>query len=376
MTLDKKRNFGLDITRAFAILAVVYSHGKPLVPKQGNLSKIYTYFEVDGVPIFFVLSGFLIGNILLKIINKSQFTFNNLLQFWIRRWFRTLPTYFFILSLLILYYILTKTQLPEQLFEFVFFIQNFNSPHPSFFEVAWSLSVEEWFYLIVPALLYFLLKLKTSPKTALQTVVLITIIGPIIYRIYKVQTYQYSTIADYHIHLRTQVLTRLDSIMYGFLGASLLYYKVPIWFKYNTIYFTIGILLIISPNLHYIITGKEFNMFITNNLLTPLITIGTLFVLPKLNNFESSNWKGVSIITFISVISYSIYLLHFDVIKNIVLPYIMKTLPIPNSEGYGATIRLIRYSLYWILTIGISYLLSKYFEKPMTLIRDKFSRSD
>lgn len=57
--IDSNRIFGLDILRAFAILFVIYKHAANYVPS--SVKSIYTIFSLDGVSIFFVLSGFLIG---------------------------------------------------------------------------------------------------------------------------------------------------------------------------------------------------------------------------------------------------------------------------------------------------------------------------
>src|SRR3954452_6127505 len=90
-----KRVYGLDILRAMAILLVVFGH-----------SAVYFGYDAyhwprlgDGVSLFFVLSGYLIGRILFKTIEKG-FDFKDLVGFWFRRWMRTLPVYFFITTIL------------------------------------------------------------------------------------------------------------------------------------------------------------------------------------------------------------------------------------------------------------------------------------
>ena len=70
ITINPNRIYGLDILRAFAILFVVVGHGKHLLPDK--YSKIHSYIVFDGVSIFFVLSGFLIGGILLKILREQE----------------------------------------------------------------------------------------------------------------------------------------------------------------------------------------------------------------------------------------------------------------------------------------------------------------
>src|SRR5450432_1247018 len=88
------RVYGLDIMRAFAIIPVVMGHGGFI------LNKAETNFPwiplIDGVELFFVLSGFLIGSILLKIFNEPDFKFESVMNFFKRRWLRTLPNYYLI----------------------------------------------------------------------------------------------------------------------------------------------------------------------------------------------------------------------------------------------------------------------------------------
>lgn len=100
MTHPEDRVFGLDLMRAFAILFVVFGHGNRFIHDEASRS-IREFLIFDGVTIFFVLSGFLIGRILLRTVLHEQFDGRMLLTFWMRRWFRTLPNYYLVLILLI-----------------------------------------------------------------------------------------------------------------------------------------------------------------------------------------------------------------------------------------------------------------------------------
>jgi len=95
----KNRIFGLDVIRALAILLVLCSHSTLLLfPNQKHiLLTVIQFFGTVGVDLFFVLSGFLIGTIILKQVHKGQTKFKDFCYFWVRRWFRTLPNYFLIL---------------------------------------------------------------------------------------------------------------------------------------------------------------------------------------------------------------------------------------------------------------------------------------
>ena len=95
---NNSRVFGLDILRALAILLVVTGHSYYFLPAsfKNNVLSVFP----DGVAIFFVLSGYLIGGILIRTLERDGAGFGNLLNFWVRRWMRTLPLYFLILLIL------------------------------------------------------------------------------------------------------------------------------------------------------------------------------------------------------------------------------------------------------------------------------------
>ena len=84
MAAKDNRIFGLDVMRAVAVLSVVYAHGYyvlgDVAPDRGHRVSF-----VVGVTLFFVLSGFLIGRILLRTIDRQDFNGPLLAQFWIRR---------------------------------------------------------------------------------------------------------------------------------------------------------------------------------------------------------------------------------------------------------------------------------------------------
>lgn len=93
------RIIGLDITRSVAILLVMFCHSSCFYTINNNcMEYIFTFAGVWGVELFFALSGFLIGGIIIKnIVNVSyEDVLKEIKIFWIRRWFRTLPLYYLI----------------------------------------------------------------------------------------------------------------------------------------------------------------------------------------------------------------------------------------------------------------------------------------
>jgi peptidoglycan/LPS O-acetylase OafA/YrhL len=149
------RVFGLDFLRASAVLAVVAGHTGVLiythVPNFGYVGQGGFY----GTELFFVLSGFLIGGILLR--ESSEFYEPvSLGVFYVRRWFRTLPL-FWLFILLNVWIEGSLRSHPLQLGEITghaFFLRTFSVNRLSFMPESWSLAVEEWFYLLFPAALW------------------------------------------------------------------------------------------------------------------------------------------------------------------------------------------------------------------------------
>ena len=115
-----------------------------------------------GVDLFFVLSGFLIGEQLLKPLSRGEEL--SYKDFFIRRTFRTLPNYFFVLGLYFLFPLLREHPNLPSLWKFITFTQNFSLSRleTGAFSHAWSLCVEEQFYLILPFLAGFVLRGKSA----------------------------------------------------------------------------------------------------------------------------------------------------------------------------------------------------------------------
>jgi len=152
-------NHGLDLVRSAAILLVLFSHTADWWMGASRATEISSaYVGRIGVEAFFSLSGFLIGGILLRTMDAG-FDGPALLRFWCRRWMRTLPAYWVVIGLLCWHFGVMDWRSPV-------FLQNFVprtqwaplTPH------TWSLSLEEWFYLVVPLLLMGAAALLRRPQ--------------------------------------------------------------------------------------------------------------------------------------------------------------------------------------------------------------------
>jgi peptidoglycan/LPS O-acetylase OafA/YrhL len=361
---DPHRVLGLDILRAAAILFVIIDHGGLLLTPE--LRKWTDLLVFDGVSIFFVLSGFLIGGILIKLLEKEgKF---DLLDFWKRRWYRTLPNYFFVFSLLLLLETLFSNGVQASVAApYLVFFQNFNSIHPFFFPEAWSLSVEEWFYLLIPFLLFLQWNLfKISSKVSILMTAIAVIIGITCYR--YVQFLNYSEISDelWDNVFRKQVLGRLDGIMFGVLAAYVHHYKPTAWNRFPKAVLLMGCLLFLSSK--FVLPAFMPKLGILQAVFSfTFNSIATVCLLPFLSKYKPQPGLIPSFITYVSIYSYSMYLINLSLVQNWILRNLPWHLFIESRAWKGG----IRYLLYWCLVIGISHLIYTYFEAPMTKLRDR-----
>jgi len=119
--VPEKRNFGLDLLRFIAIFTVLVSHSITVLPSK---FQIIHFFITDGVLIFFVLSGFLIGRILIRDF-QDGISLHKVFYFWKRRWFRTLPAYVFTIFLIITLSYLYHVHFNKfEVLKTIFFVQN------------------------------------------------------------------------------------------------------------------------------------------------------------------------------------------------------------------------------------------------------------
>jgi peptidoglycan/LPS O-acetylase OafA/YrhL len=175
--LAGSRNAWLDTLRAIAILSVLLCHVsssfRQLHPDGDGGWLAAAGIGGHGVDLFFVLSGWLLGCLLLN--EKKTTSKINIKRFWVRRWLRTLPAYYAILLLTLGQRILQERGQVEDTFYFVF-VQNYAFDPLPFFVISWSLCIEEQFYLLIAPLL-FILRRKEWITVALALLILIPMAG-------------------------------------------------------------------------------------------------------------------------------------------------------------------------------------------------------
>ncbi len=360
----KNRVFGLDLMRAIAILIVVQEHSIMLEKANTRFPWIRL---INGVELFFVLSGFLIGGILYKIFQTSEsFGIKTIGNFWIRRWFRTLPNYYLVLvlNIIVVYFGIIKEDFSQFSWKFFFFLHNFSGPFYGFFWESWSLSIEEWFYLLFPIILgiaFFILKrYKIDKKHIYLSAIFIFLLTPLLLRAFyaaKIDVDQF--------WLETKILKvviyRLDSIALGLFAVFIKVNYPNIWYKSRNISFIAGIIV------SYIIMYSTWvpNAYVTKVFVALFQSVGCFLLLPKFDSIRKAPPIVVKVVTHISLISYSMYLLNLALVAQV-----MNT-NFPPSGPYTAWAA---FGIYWILVIVFSTLLYKYYEKPMMDLRERWKK--
>ncbi len=365
---ESKRNFGLDVIRAIAISFVLISHCTLLIFREStsHLILFVRTLGAIGVDLFFVLSGFLIGGLLIKNIELNKNSFNDLFVFWKRRWLRTLPNYYLILMIIILLSLVSNQELPKNLYHYFFFIQNFSSPQPNYFTESWSLTIEEFAYLIIPFLLYTSIYFFKNVDR-LRLFVYVTIFAILLLFTVKVNYFLNTNIQSYKhwsSSFRKVVIYRMDAIYMGFLVIYLFKKHLQKIQNLKNNLFLAGLLVLFLTHLSIYLfnilpeTNKGFYTF----FYLQLVIIGLGFTFPFFY-FLTFKVKGAQLVYFLSVHSYSIYLINY----SIVLLILESVFNISNFSIYqkiGVTM------LFLAITFGLSKIIYKYFELPILKYRN------
>ncbi|MEI4264196.1 acyltransferase family protein [Roseovarius sp. D0-M9] len=149
---DTRFFINLNGLRFICITMVLWHHAIPI--DKGSFQLFGRGFM--GVDFFFVLSGFLITTLLLREAReRGRYS---LRAFYIRRGLRILPVYFFVVTAVATYYIGIKGQVEylQILPYYYIFFSNFLTEHIPTLTITWSLSIEQQYYLVWPALLLVL----------------------------------------------------------------------------------------------------------------------------------------------------------------------------------------------------------------------------
>jgi len=215
----------LDGLRGMAILLVLLYHyiaiADPGATPNPLLIRFQHFFGIGwaGVDLFFVLSGFLIGGILLDARESSHY-FGT---FYARRFYRIIPLYYLWIGIFFAFTAAAFSGLPQALASnperlsiapiYLLFLQNSAKiPHAAFgtawLGALWSLAVEEQFYLLMPLAVRFL------PRQRLVQLLCVAIVGAPVARLACIKYLRHHPAAPYML-----TVCRADALAMGVLLA-------------------------------------------------------------------------------------------------------------------------------------------------------------
>lgn len=290
----------IDGLRAIAVLAVVFYHAGELIP-GGYV----------GVDVFFVISGFLITKVIQSQIDDGSFS---IIEFWERRIRRLMPALAIMVAVTLGLGCLFLT--PPALRDLgysstaqVALVANvYFWRHTGYFAEAaetkpllhtWSLAVEEQFYLALPALLLVLAFLRRRSTPAVLTALLLL------------------SFALSHWATKTHAAANfflLPTRAWELLAGSLLTYlprTTNVDTRWKSVTQWAGMLLLLGPMLVF----DRLTPFPGLGALAP-VTGTVLVIWASAGNETSLLSRGLSsrLLTFIGLISYSLYLWHWPIL--------------------------------------------------------------
>lgn len=359
--IDRKRVFGLDLLRAFAIFCVVHGHGKHYL-EDTALNFLAQIPLPHGVDIFFVMSGFLIGKSFLAHAEKHdrRVGWPKTLTFYTRTALRIVPNYLFILFV---YYFLVSYQVVNgnthafPLWRFATFTQNLFTPFWDFYWESWSLPVQWWFYILFPLILTLTCSFL-KPKKSIPFICLAFVFISTAFRCVHSKDVGDSFFWD--VWMRRTVASRCDNVYIGVFFAWIKQYYPKLWDRHALTSFIIGLgLLIIS-----IMIPSDIGSFYSNVLYLTLSALAVACWFPFFSKIQSYKTRFGGFVSRVSILSYAMFLTNLMVVQII-------DVNAPWLTQHG----IIAYLVYWPLVFATASLLYIFVEKPFVKLRDKITFS-
>jgi peptidoglycan/LPS O-acetylase OafA/YrhL len=321
-----------------------------------------------GVELFFVLSGFLIGQILIRQgLNLDRA--GNVAVFYVRRWFRTLPLFFlFLLINVWLEFQFRGHRLGlAEILSHGFFLRNLTGFHMSFFPESWSLAIEEWFYLLFPAALWLGLKFAKRFDLVFLCAALAFFAFSTVARMLGAD----DPAATWAETQRMVVIYRFDALMLGMLAAWLSIHFPQRWARHLLSSALAGLVLLLAmyATLWKIEHGQLAfgdDSYFARTWRFTLVSLGFALLLPWASGWELARENPASTaVRKIALWSYGLYLLHLPVFL-----VVTRTL-IRGDDAQALLPALASFGLQVGGAIILSALLYRFFEAPCTRLRER-----
>lgn len=317
-----------------------------------------------GVDLFFVLSGFLIGaQVLAPLVRGERFSFRG---FYFRRAFRILPAFWAVLALYLLWPDFAEAPGMEPWWKFALFFVNVSIDYDrnAAFSHAWSLCVEEHFYLLFPMLALGFARLRSRAALAAFCVALVA--GGIALR--TAIWLHFDALAPNRNWFVEDIYyptwNRLDGLLAGVLLAVVKTYRPALWARLGAranVVFTIGLA---GMALSFWLFRERAGL-LGNSVGWPVLS--SALALLVFAGAQTNGWIGRRAVPgagWLAAVSYSLYLIHKP-IYGLVEMHLGDAL---EGRGYIAFI------VYGAASLFAAALLHYAVERPGLRLRDVLSR--
>lgn len=336
-----RREIELDFIRGIAILMVMDFHAPKAIFMAPFLWLGFRNFGWAGVDIFFVLSGFLVGGLLVK--EWKQYRRIDSKRFLIRRGFKIWPQYY----VFIFANLLTGHRTIHQLWGNLLNIQNYVGGIAH----TWTLAVEEHAYLLLVALLAFAARRKIAiePLFVNIGVACVVIVGWRFFLAYQ------------GVNTFTRTDTRVDGILYGLLLAILYHYTPSVFAGLQRLR-CVWCSVILAMLIFFRLSSVEVWWTAPLSCLFADLTGVSLLLLLYHHRPGRNRSAPYRLVAWVGLYSYGIYLWHISTIAFIVSFANKLTLRLATVVELIAPI---------LFAIAIGVTMTKVVEFPALKLRDR-----
>jgi peptidoglycan/LPS O-acetylase OafA/YrhL len=300
---------GLDLLRAIAVVWTMLFHSF-LVGGLGEDWSWLSRYGWMGVDLFFVLSGFLIGSQVLKpLADGGRFSFRD---FYTRRAFRILPAFFAVLALYLLWPGFREAPGMEPWWKFAGFFMNLSIDYTNraAFSHAWSLCVEEHFYLLFPLLALALLR-QPSAKVFVAACVFVVAMGIAL----RTGTWlHFDTLGSdrnwFVENIYYPTWNRLDGLLAGVILAVWKTYRPDRWARAATCANPVLVAGLTTMALSFWLFRERAGL-LGNSIGWPVLSLGLAMLV--FAGAQTNSWIGRRALPgagWLAAVSFSLYLVH------------------------------------------------------------------
>jgi peptidoglycan/LPS O-acetylase OafA/YrhL len=300
---------GLDLLRAIAITWVMLFHSFIVGGLGENFTWLSTYGWV-GVDIFFVLSGFLIGSQLLRPLHRGEPL--RIGAFYVRRAWRILPAFAIVLAIYVCFPSMREAPGLQPWWQFATFTMNLlvDYTHNQAFSHAWSLCVEEHFYLVFPLLAWWLSR-KVSARRFAGVCIAVVVAGIALRSAVWLHDTRLDPPRNWFIEdIYYPTWMRLDGLLMGVILATWHVYRPEAWNlcqRYANEFLLAGVAVLIFAFWLF----RDRTGLLGNSVGWPVLSLGFgLLVFAGAGRESVISRRSIPGVKWMAAISYSLYLSH------------------------------------------------------------------